>query len=50
MAVVRDERQVLSAAILSQAAMHALYVGAVPEISSRKHMEAIAFLTYKALA
>ena len=49
-AVVRDGRQVLSDAILSQADMHALYGGVVPEIASRKHVEAIAALTDKALS
>ena len=49
-AVVRDGRQVLSDAILSQVDMHALYGGVVPEIASRKHVEAIAGLTDKALA
>ena len=49
-AVVRDGRQVLSDAILSQADMHAIYGGVVPEIASRKHVEAIAALTDKALA
>jgi len=49
-AVVRDGRTLLSDAILSQADMHALYGGVVPEIASRKHVEAIAGLTDKALA
>ena len=49
-AVVRDGRQVLSDAILSQADMHAIYGGVVPEIASRKHVEAIAGLAEKALA
>ena len=49
-AVVRDGRTVLSDAILSQADMHALYGGVVPEIASRKHVEAVAGLTDKALA
>ena len=49
-AVVRDGRTVLSDAILSQADMHALYGGVVPEIASRKHVEVIAALTEKALA
>jgi N6-L-threonylcarbamoyladenine synthase len=49
-AVVRDGRTVLSDAILSQADMHALYGGVVPEIASRKHVEAIAGLTDRALA
>lgn len=48
-AVVRDGRTVLSDAILSQADMHALYGGVVPEIASRKHVEAIAGLTDQAL-
>ena len=49
-AVVRDGRTVLSDAILSQADMHALYGGVVPEIASRKHVEAIAGLADQALA
>ena len=48
-AVVEDGRKVLSDAILSQADMHALYGGVVPEIASRKHVEAIAALTERAL-
>ena len=49
-AVVEDGRRVLSDAIASQADMHALYGGVVPEIASRKHVEAITALTEKALA
>ncbi len=49
-AVVEDGRRVFSDAILSQADMHALYGGVVPEIASRKHVQAIAALTDKALA
>ena len=49
-AVVRDGRELLADAILSQADMHALYGGVVPEIASRKHVEAIAALTDSALA
>jgi len=48
-AVVRDGRQVLSDAILSQADMHALYGGVVPELASRKHVEAVAGLAQQAL-
>ena len=48
-AVVRDGRIVLSDAIASQADMHAIYGGVVPEIASRKHVEAIAALTDQAL-
>ena len=49
-AVVEDGRTVLSDAIASQVETHALYGGVVPEIASRKHVEAIAALTEKALA
>lgn len=49
-AVVEDGRTVLSDAIASQVDIHALYGGVVPEIASRKHVEAIAALTEKALA
>ena len=49
-AVVEDGRRVLSGAVASQADMHALYGGVVPEIASRKHVECIAALTEKALA
>jgi N6-L-threonylcarbamoyladenine synthase len=40
-AVVRDGRTVLSSVVASQIADHADYGGVVPEIASRKHMEAI---------
>ena len=49
-AVVEDGRTVLSDAIASQADMHAVYGGVVPEIASRKHVEVIAALTEKALS
>jgi N6-L-threonylcarbamoyladenine synthase len=49
-AVVEDGRRVLSDVIASQADMHALYGGVVPEIASRKHTEVIAALTEQALA
>ena len=49
-AVVEDGRNILSDAIASQADMHAIYGGVVPEIASRKHVEAIAALADKALA
>ena len=49
-AVVEDGRTVLSDAIASQVEVHALYGGVVPEIASRKHVEAIAALAEKALA
>ncbi len=48
-AVVTDGRRVLSDVIASQAEMHALYGGVVPELASRKHVEVIATLTEQAL-
>ena len=48
-AVVRDGRTVLADAIHSQVDMHTIYGGVVPEIASRKHVEAIAGLTDEAL-
>ena len=47
--VVRDGREVLSDAIASQADLHAIYGGVVPEIASRKHVEAVALLADQAL-
>ncbi len=49
-AVVKDGRTVLADAILSQADMHEIYGGVVPEIASRKHVEAIYSLADTALA
>lgn len=49
-AVVEDGRHVLSDAIASQIEMHTLYGGVVPEIASRKHIEAISGLADRALA
>ncbi|MGM9618314.1 MAG: tRNA (adenosine(37)-N6)-threonylcarbamoyltransferase complex transferase subunit TsaD [Oscillospiraceae bacterium] len=48
-AVVEDGRTVLSDVIASQADMHAVYGGVVPEIASRKHVEAVAGLAEEAL-
>lgn len=48
-AVVRDGREVLSDCIASQVDMHAIYGGVVPEIASRKHIEAIYALADQAL-
>ena len=48
-AVVRDGRTVLSDAIASQVDMHTIYGGVVPEIASRKHLEAIYGLADQAL-
>ena len=49
-AIVEDGRKILSDAIYSQADMHALYGGVVPEIASRKHIECISALTDKAFS
>ena len=43
-AVVRDGRTVLSSRVSSQIEMHTVYGGVVPEIASRKHVEAISGL------
>ena len=48
-AVVEDGRRILSDAIASQVDMHTLYGGVVPEIASRKHVEAIVGLADQAL-
>ena len=48
-AVVRDGRQLLSSVIASQVDVHARYGGVVPEIASRKHIEAIAPVILQAL-
>ena len=47
--VVENGRRVLSDVIASQADLHALYGGVVPEIASRKHVEVIAALSEQAL-
>ena len=48
-AVVRDGRKVLTDCIASQVALHREYGGVVPEIASRKHIEAIYALADQAL-
>ncbi len=48
-AVVRDGRTVLSNEIFSQADMHALYGGVVPEIASRSHITVISRLADEAV-
>ena len=48
-AIVRDGREVLCDCIASQVALHKLYGGVVPEIASRKHIEAIYGLADQAL-
>ena len=49
-AVVRDGREVLSSVLFSQADMHALYGGVVPEIASRNHVAVIGRLSELALS
>ena len=48
-AIVRDGREVLTDCIASQVALHREYGGVVPEIASRKHIEAIYPLADQAL-
>ncbi len=48
-AIVRDGRQILCDCIASQVDLHRIYGGVVPEIASRKHIEAIYGLADQAL-
>ena len=48
-AIVRDGREVLCDCIASQVELHRIYGGVVPEIASRKHIEAIYGLADEAL-
>jgi len=48
-AVVRDGREALADVVLSQADMHAIYGGVVPEIASRNHITAISRLAEQAI-
>lgn len=48
-AVVADGRRVLTDCIASQVDLHRIYGGVVPEIASRKHIEAISGLAEQAL-
>lgn len=49
-AIVEDGRTVLTDQIFSQADLHAIYGGVVPEIAARSHVEVISILTERALA
>ena len=49
-AIVEDGRHILTDCIASQVALHRLYGGVVPELASRKHIEAIYALADEALA
>ena len=48
-ALVEDGRKIISNRVFSQADLHAVYGGVVPEIASRCHVEAISILTEKCL-
>jgi len=48
-ALVRDGRQILSNIVASQIDVHARYGGVVPELASRKHLEAIPLVIDEAL-
>lgn len=48
-AIVRDGREILTDCIASQVQLHRIYGGVVPEIASRKHIEAIYDLADQAL-
>ncbi len=43
-AIVKNGGEILSSVVNSQVDLHKIYGGVVPEIASRKHVEAIAFL------
>ena len=49
-ALVRDGREVLTDQVFSQADLHAISGGVVPEIASRSHVEVISQLADRALA
>lgn len=48
-ALVKDGREVLTDQVFSQADLHAVYGGVVPEIASRSHVEVISRLADRAL-
>ena len=48
-AIVKDGREILTDCIASQVELHRIYGGVVPEIASRKHIEAIYGLADQAL-
>ena len=48
-AVVENGRNVLTDQIFSQADLHAIYGGVVPEIASRSHVEVISRLAERAV-
>jgi N6-L-threonylcarbamoyladenine synthase len=48
-AIVEDGRKILTDQIFSQAKLHAVYGGVVPEIASRCHVESISILAQRAI-
>ena len=48
-ALVRDGRELVTDQVFSQADLHAVYGGVVPEIASRSHVEVISLLAERAL-
>ena len=48
-AIVEDGRRILTDQIFSQAKLHAVYGGVVPEIASRCHVESISILAERAI-
>ena len=48
-AISRDGREILADVVYSQADMHALYGGVVPEIASRKHIEKVSLVAEQAV-
>lgn len=48
-AIVEDGRKILTDQIFSQAQLHAVYGGVVPEIASRCHVESISILAQRAI-
>lgn len=49
-ALVRNGREVITDQVFSQADLHAVYGGVVPEIASRSHVEVISYLAERALS
>lgn len=47
-AISKDGREILADIVYSQADMHALYGGVVPEIASRKHIEKVSLVAEQA--
>ncbi|MBQ7007154.1 MAG: tRNA (adenosine(37)-N6)-threonylcarbamoyltransferase complex transferase subunit TsaD, partial [Oscillospiraceae bacterium] len=45
--IVKDGREIISSVVYSQAEEHGLYGGVVPEIASRRHIDAISEVVQK---